>query len=86
MHLRPGRDPARVIDRARMGAALAYGTKLRPVEPRLGRPLCQECHERQGAKDNALHERFSIYRREVTVLHNSYANSPLALPDRADYP
>ena len=82
----PAVDPAHVLKRSRMGSSLAYGPKDGPVEPRLGRPLCRLCHERQEV-GVLKRDRFSYADvLEATELHNSYSKSPLPLPAREDYP
>jgi len=79
-------DPAHVIKRSRMGAAIAYGPKDGPVEPRLGRPLCRTCHVAQEAGIEK-EDRFSYEdMMDATLAHNSYARSHLPLPAREDYP
>jgi hypothetical protein len=82
----PATQAAHVIKRSRMGSPLAFGSKDGPVEPRLGRPLCAECHARQEL-GLEIQDRFSYDDvLEVTLLHNSYAVVALPLPEREDYP
>ena len=83
----PATDAAHVVKKSRMSPALAYGPKDgRPVEPRLGRPLCRPCHQAQELGIE-VGDRFSyVDVLEATELHNSYSKSPLPLPAREDYP
>jgi hypothetical protein len=77
---------AHVIKKSRMSPPLAYGPKDGTIEPRLGRPLCWQCHSRQELGTQFEH-RFSYDDvLEVTLLHNSYAVVKLPLPAREDYP
>ena len=71
---------AHIIKRSKMGAAIAYGPKDGDVEPRLGRPLCYDCHRRQ---EDGLDPdyRFPLADRvEAVTLHNSWATSKLPVP------
>lgn len=77
---------AHVIKKSRMGFAIAFGPKGGSVEPRLGRPLCIDCHRIQELGVN-VEDRFSYEDvLEVTLLHNSWAKRKLPLPEREDYP
>jgi len=82
----PAVDAAHVIKRSRMGAALAYGPKNAPVEPRLGRPLCREHHQAQELGLD-VGDRFSFVDvLEATLAHNEYAKCKLPEPDLHDHP
>jgi hypothetical protein len=62
--------PAHILKRSRMGAAIAYGPKRGEPDPRLGRPLCAECHGRQEPDTDPAY-RFSLADRiEATIAHN----------------
>ena len=81
----PATQSAHIIKRSRMGAALAYGPKNGPVEPRLGLGLCQECHRKQELGIE-IGDRFDYADvLEAVSIHNQYARSPLPLPAREDY-
>ncbi len=67
-------DSAHVIARSVLGTALAYRS------PRFGRPLCRDCHERQGlGLDPAYH--FPLADRiDAALAHNEIAKSMLPVP------
>jgi len=74
---RVGHPKKRAIDAAHV---INRGTKLGPLrfaDARLGRPLCRECHDAQGA-----HEiEFSLKdQREAVAAHNEIAKVKLVMP------
>lgn len=73
---------AHIIKRSKMGAAIAYGPKDGPPQPKLGRPLCRDCHERQETNLEPAY-RFSLALRvEAIEIHNSYAEKKLKVPEK----
>ena len=68
-------DAAHVIPRSILGTALAYAS------PRLGKPLCRACHDKQGlGLDPAYRFSYAI-RLDAALAHNEVAKSKLPLPE-----
>jgi hypothetical protein len=77
---------AHVVKRSRMGSPLAFGAKDGAIEPRLGRPLCHECHALQELGIEIDHRFSYVDVLDATLAHNAYAKLALPLPAREDYP
>lgn len=70
-------DPGHIIRRSKMGAAIAYGAPGGPPDPRLGRPLCRECHDLEDV--GKLKWPLAL-RQQAVEAHNEWAVSKLIVP------
>jgi hypothetical protein len=81
---RLGHPKKRAIDAAHI---LGRGTRLGPlryVDVRLARPLCRECHDRQGAHDPKYQFDYADY-KDAVLAHNAIAKQQIELVDRKTY-
>lgn len=81
---RMGHPKRRAIDAAHI---ISRGTNLGPLryaDERLARPLCRECHDRQGAHDPQYRFAYADY-KDAVLAHNAIAKVKINLVDRKTY-